>query len=121
ILWTVALLSPGLANAQTQLVLLSSSAAQQMSRVLMAIVIGGTPVLITSVTLKEGHDSVPSRLIGSTTTARSNSDRTIRATRRRRPAFSPSRSRTNIDPLPFPSLPPPLRGVFFARAVISFP
>jgi len=69
ILWTVALLSPGPANAQTQLVLLSSSAAQQTSRVSMAIVIGGTPVLITSVTLIGGHDSVPSRFIGSTTTA----------------------------------------------------
>ena len=36
--------------ATTQLVLLSSSAAQQMSPVSMAIVIGGTPVLITNVT-----------------------------------------------------------------------
>src|SRR5271165_140986 len=71
ILWTVALLSPGPANAQTQLVLLSSSAAQQTSRVSMAIVIGGTPVLITCVTLIGGHDSVPSRFIGSRWTSRS--------------------------------------------------
>jgi hypothetical protein len=41
-------------NAQTQLDLLSSSAAQHTSRVSMVVVIGGAPVLITEVIVKEG-------------------------------------------------------------------
>jgi hypothetical protein len=47
ILWTVVWLLPGAANANTQLLLLSSSAAQHTSRVSIVVVIGGAPVLIT--------------------------------------------------------------------------
>ena len=46
-------------DARTQLLLLSSSAAQHMSPVSMFVVIGGAPVLITETIVRGGHDSAP--------------------------------------------------------------